>query len=211
MTIIRWNNLNEASLSGKDGGLGKWSGRKHNVLLTLYEKKVQFNVAKHSSVLPYKSSTSNYWPNALLKLRFWPLLFWNLLLLPPPDRCPLKFRFPSRCPLKPLFPSRCPLKPRLPSRCPLLLRYPSRGPSSSGCSVATESCQRRESCHFSCWEMFVFTCFGFYWIWFNKALERQHFFALPQREKPNWYPKCLKGYWPKIILTLMAQKLVTKV
>ena len=91
--------------------------------------------------LPNKSSTSGYCPNALLKLRFWPL-FWNLLLLlPPPDRCPLKLLLLSRCPLPPRLPSRCPLKPRLPSRCPRKLRYPSHGPSSSGCSVATESCQ----------------------------------------------------------------------
>ena len=42
-------------------------------------------------LLPHKSSTSNYCPNALLKLCFWPL-FWNLLpLLPFPDRCSLKF------------------------------------------------------------------------------------------------------------------------
>ena len=68
-----------------------------------------------------------------------------LLLLPPPDRCPLKLLLLSRCPLAPRLPSRCPLKPRLPSRCPRKLRYPSRGPSSSGCSVATESCQCRES------------------------------------------------------------------
>ena len=41
--------------------------------------------------LPHKSSTSNYCPNALLKLCFWPL-FWNLLrLLPSPDLCSLKF------------------------------------------------------------------------------------------------------------------------
>ena len=99
--------------------------------------------------LPNKSSTSGYCPNALLKLRFWPL-FWNLLLLlPPPDCCPLKLLLLSHCPLTLRLPSRCPLKPRLPSRCPRKLRYPSRGPSSSGCSVATESCQRCESCHFS--------------------------------------------------------------
>lgn len=88
-----------------------------------FEWKKCSTVLPNTVVLPYKSSTSNYWPNALLKLRFWPL-FWNLLLLllPPPDRCPLKFLFPSRCPLKLLFPPRCPLKPRLPSRCPLKLR-----------------------------------------------------------------------------------------
>ena len=127
--------------------------------------KIMFSFLLPNTVLflPHKSSTSNYCPNALLKLRFWPL-FWNLLLLlPPPDRCPLKLLFLSRCPLKLLFPSRCPLK----------LRYPSRGPSSSGCSVATESCQRRESCHFSCLrDGFVFTCFDFYWIRFKKAWER---------------------------------------
>ena len=91
--------------------------------------------------LPNKSSTSNYCPNALLKLCFWPL-FWNLLLLlPPPDCCPLKLLLLSHCPLTLRLPSRCPLKPRLPSHCPRKLRYPSHGPSSSGCSVATESCQ----------------------------------------------------------------------
>ena len=128
--------------------------------------------------LPNKSSTSGYCPNALLKLRFWPL-FWNLLLLlPPPDRCPLKLLLLSRCPLAPRLPSRCPLKPRLPSRCPRKLRYPSRGPSSSGCSVATESCQRRESCHFSCWEKVLFlpavisTEFGF------KRHEKDNIFTL---------------------------------
>ena len=91
--------------------------------------------------LPNKSFTSSYCPNALLKLCFWPL-FWNLLLLlPPPDCCPLKLLLLSHCPLTLRLPSRCPLKPRLPSHCPRKLRYPSHGPSSSGCSVATESCQ----------------------------------------------------------------------
>ena len=90
--------------------------------------------------LPNKSSTSNYCPNALLKLRFWPL-FWNLLLLLP---------LPDCCPLKLLLLSHCPLMPRLPSHCPQKLWYPSYWPSSSGCSVATESCQHCESCHFSC-------------------------------------------------------------
>ena len=89
--------------------------------------------------LPNKPSASNYCPNVLLKLLFWPLL-WNLLvLLPPPDCCPLKLL---------LFPH-YPLEPQLPSRCPEKLWCPSCGPSSSGCSVATESCQHRESCHFS--------------------------------------------------------------
>lgn len=95
---------------------------------------------------------STHWPNALLKLRFWPLFGDLLLLLPPPGRCPLKFLLPPRCPCprKFLLPPRCPLKePRLPSRWPLPPRYPSGGPSSSGCSVATVSCQRLESCHFS--------------------------------------------------------------
>ena len=36
------------------------------------------------------------------------------------------------------------------SCCPRKLRHPSRGPSGSGCSVAAESCQCRESYHFSC-------------------------------------------------------------
>ena len=63
--------------------------------------------------LPNKSSTSSYCPNALLKLHFWPL-FWNLLLLlPPPDRCPLKLPLLSHCPLTPQFPLCCSLKPRL--------------------------------------------------------------------------------------------------
>ena len=75
--------------------------------------------------LPNKSSTSSYCPNALLKLRFWPL-FWNLLLL---------LLSPDCCRLKLVLLSRCPLKPRLPSRCPQKLWYPSRGPSSSGCSA----------------------------------------------------------------------------
>ena len=87
--------------------------------------------------LPNKSFTSSYCPNALLKLCFWPL-FWNLLLLLPR---PLKLLLLSCCPLTPRLPSHCPPKPRLPSHCPLKLRYPSHGPSSSGCSVATESCQ----------------------------------------------------------------------
>ena len=90
--------------------------------------------------LPNKSSTSNYCPNTLLKLCFWPL-FWNLLLLlPPPDHSPLKL----------LLLSHCPLMPQLPYHCPWKLRYPSYWPSSSGCSMATESCQHCESCHFSC-------------------------------------------------------------
>ena len=95
--------------------------------------------------LPNKSSTSNYCPNALLKLRFWPL-FWNLLLLLPR---PLKLLLLSCCPLTPRLPSHCPPKPRLPSHCPLKLRYPSHGPSSSGYSVTTESSPRRAACHFS--------------------------------------------------------------
>ena len=100
--------------------------------------------------LPNKSSTSSYCPNALLKPRFWPLFWSLLLLLPPPDCCPRKLLLLSHCPLTPWLPLCCPLKPRLPSRCPRKLWYPSHGPSSSGCSVATESCQRCESCHFSC-------------------------------------------------------------
>ena len=98
--------------------------------------------------LPNKSSTSNYCPNTLLKLCFWPL-FWNLLLLlPPPDHSPLKLLLLSHCPPTPRLPSHCPLKPWLPSRWPRKLRYPSLGPSSSGYS--TESCQRCEPCDFSC-------------------------------------------------------------
>ena len=31
-------------------GIGKWSARKYNVLLTLYENNVQSRVAEHSSV-----------------------------------------------------------------------------------------------------------------------------------------------------------------
>ena len=105
--------------------------------------------------LPNKSSTSNYSPKALLKLRFWPL-FWNLLLLLlPPDRCPLKLLLLSRCPVTARWPSRRPLKPRLPSRCPRKLQFSSGGPSRSGCSVATESCQCRESCHAS---VFCYWC-----------------------------------------------------
>lgn len=146
-------NFHEDHVSGRDGD--KASGQEGNTCAFNFTGKSAL-----SSMLPYESSISNYCPNALLKLRFWPL-FWNLLLLlPPPDRCPLKLRFPSRCPLKLLFPSRCPRKPRLPSRCPLKPRYPSRGRSSSGCSVATDSCQRRESCHFSCGEIW------FYLLWF---------------------------------------------
>ena len=98
--------------------------------------------------LPNKSSTSNYCPNALLKLCFWPL-FWNLLLLlPPPDCCPLKLLF-SPCPLTPRLPSQCSLKPLLPSHCPWKLQYPSLGASSSGCSMATGNGQCHESCHSS--------------------------------------------------------------
>ena len=100
--------------------------------------------------LPNKSSTSNYCPDALLKLCFWPLFLNLLLLVPPPDCCPLKLILLSCCPLTSWLPSCCPLKPQLPSRCPWKLRYPSWGPSGSGCSVAAESCQRRESCHYSC-------------------------------------------------------------
>ena len=104
--------------------------------------------------LPNKSSTSNYCPNALLLSKllskcFWPLLWNLLLLLPPPDHCPLKLLLLSCCPLTPRLPSCCPLKPWLPSCCPRKLWYPSHGPASSSCSVATESCQRCESCHFS--------------------------------------------------------------
>ena len=92
-------------------------------------------------LLPHKSSTSNYCLNALLKLCSWPLFRKLLLSLPPADHCPLKLLLLSHCPLTLRLPSRCPLKPRLPSHCPRKLRYPSHGPSSSGCSVATESCQ----------------------------------------------------------------------
>ena len=104
--------------------------------------------------LPNKSSTSNYCPNALLLSKllskcFWPLLWNLLLLLPPPDHCPLKLLLLSCCPLTPRLPSHCPPKPRLPSHCPLKLRYPSHGPSSSGYSVTTESSPRRAACHFS--------------------------------------------------------------
>ena len=78
-------------------------------------------------------------------------MFLNLLfLLSSPDRYPVKLLLLSHCPLTPWFPLRCPLKPGLPSRCPWKLQYPSRGPSSSGCSIATENCQHHESCHFSC-------------------------------------------------------------
>ena len=101
--------------------------------------------------LPHKSSTSNYCLNALLKLCSWPL-FWKLLLLLPPadDHCPLKLLLLSYCPLTPWLPLCCPLKLWLPSCCPQKLWYPSHGPSSSGCSVARESCQCHESCHFPC-------------------------------------------------------------
>ena len=58
--------------------------------------------------LPNKSSTSNYCPKALLKLCFWSLCWNLLLLLPPPDRCPLKLLLLSRCPLTPRLPSRRP-------------------------------------------------------------------------------------------------------
>ena len=83
--------------------------------------------------LPNKSSISNCCPNALLKLCFWPLFWHLLLLLPPPDRSPLKLLLLSCCPRTPWLPLHCPLKPRLPSRCPWKLWYPSLGPSSSGC------------------------------------------------------------------------------
>ena len=101
--------------------------------------------------LPHKSSTSNYCLNALLKLCSWPL-FWKLLLLLPPadDHCPLKLLLLSYCPLTPWLPLCCPLKLWLPSCCPQKLWYPSHGPSSSGCSMGTESFLCRESCHFSC-------------------------------------------------------------
>ena len=99
--------------------------------------------------LPNKSSTSNYCLSALLKLHFWHL-FWSLLLfLPPPDHCFLKLPLLSHCPLTAWLPSLCPLKPGLPSCCPQKLQYPSHGPSSSGCSMGTESFLCRESCHFS--------------------------------------------------------------
>ena len=97
--------------------------------------------------LPNKSSTSNYCPNTLLKLCFWPL-FWNLLLLlPPPDCCPLKLLLLSHCPLTPRLFSHCPLKPQLPSPCcnialmallALVALWPQKGSN------------RCESFHFSC-------------------------------------------------------------
>ena len=62
----------------------------------------------------------------------------------------LKLLLLSHCPLTSWLASCCPLKPQLPSHCPWKLRYPSYWPSSSGCSMATESCQHCESCHFSC-------------------------------------------------------------
>lgn len=138
--------------------------RAHNVLLTSYEK---CPVPQCWTLL---FTHYNQRPNALLKLLFWPL-FWVLLLPPPERRCPpWKFLLPPRWPLKPLLPSRWPLEPLPPSRWPLKPPNPSRGPSSSGCSVATDSCQRRESCHFSCGEKFLFfTCFDFfYWTWLDK-------------------------------------------
>ena len=101
-------------------------------------------------LLPHKSSTSNYCLNALLKLCSWPLFRKLLLSLPPADHCPLKLLLLSHCPLTPWLPLCCPLKLWLPSCCPQKLWYPSRGPSSSGCSVARESCQYHESCHFPC-------------------------------------------------------------
>ena len=100
--------------------------------------------------LPNKSCTSNYCLNALLKLHFWPLFWSLLLLLPPPDHCFLKLPLLSHCPLTAWLPSLCPLKPGLPSCCPQKLQYPSHGPSSSGCSMGTESFLCCESCHFSC-------------------------------------------------------------
>ena len=147
---VRWNNLDEAFLSRRDGD---WQVVRKEIQCAFnFVWKIMFSSLLVNIVLlfPDKSSTSSYCPNALLKLCFWPL-FWNLLLLlPRPDCCPLKLLLFSHCPLTPRLLSRCPLKPPLPSCCPRKLWYPSRGPSNSGCSVATESCQRCESCDFSC-------------------------------------------------------------
>ena len=90
--------------------------------------------------LPNKSPTSSYCPNALLKLHSWPL-FWNLLLFVATSWLLRSEAFTS-------FP------PPPDASAALALSsegaYPSRGPSSSDGSVATESHQCRESCHFSC-------------------------------------------------------------
>jgi len=117
------------------------------VLLTLYEKQCSVPCCRTQLFLPNKSFSSNFCRNALLKLCFWPL-FWNLLLLlPPPDCCPLKLLLLSHCPLTPRLFSRCPLKPQLPSPCcdialmvllALVALWPQKGSN------------RHESFHFSC-------------------------------------------------------------
>ena len=114
------------------------------------KNSVQFHVAEHSSIFAKYISTSNYGQNSSFKLHFQSLFLNLLFLLSSPDRYPVKLLLLSHCLLTPWFPLRCPLKPGLPSRCPWKLQYPSRGPSSSGCSIATENCQHHESCHFSC-------------------------------------------------------------
>ena len=114
------------------------------------KNNVQFHVAEHSSVFAKYISTSNYGWNSLLKLHFWSLFLNWLFLLSSLDCYPVKLLLLSHCPLTPWFPQHCPLKPGLPSHCPWRLQYPPHGPSSSGCSIATENCQHHESCHFSC-------------------------------------------------------------
>ena len=100
--------------------------------------------------LPNKSSTSSYCPNALLKLRSWPL-FWNLLPFVATSWLLSSEAFTSFL-LSPEASITLALSPEASIAFPLSseVAYPSRGPSSSDGSMATESHQRHESCHFSC-------------------------------------------------------------
>ena len=94
--------------------------------------------------LPNKSSTSNYCPNVLLKLRFC-FVSEAVTSVAPSWPCPLKRLLLSRCPLTSVPPC-CPLLPAV-LRSRDILPWVFYSP---GCSVAAESCQGRESYRFSC-------------------------------------------------------------
>ena len=101
--------------------------------------KIMFSFKLLNIVLlsPHKSFTSNYYPNALLKLCFWSL-FWNLLLLLPlPDHCLLKLLLLSHCPLTPDISVALVLSPEALTAFPLSLEVAISfcGPYSSGCKV----------------------------------------------------------------------------
>ena len=97
--------------------------------------------------LPHKSSVSNYSLNALLELCFW-LLFQSVTFVA--TSWSLSSEASISFLLSPGPLADCSLQPGLPSHCSPKLPPPSQGLSSSGCSMATESCQCHESCHFSC-------------------------------------------------------------